>query len=365
MCGVTDDPESSFSLRLPAPSARARAEAEQRQSTLTKPTGSLGRLERIVLELAAWQDDPLPDVRPAAALLFAADHPVTRHGVSAYPSTVTRAMLHNFAQGGAAANVLARCQGIALSVVDVGVAPGPAPALRALGAPIELDPVRLRAAGDLRSEDAMDELTFPRAVAAGRSAVARQERHVRCLLLGEMGIGNSTAAAAVCAALIGGDPESFVGAGTGCGGEALARKRAVVREAVMRVGPNAGAREVLRRLGGREIAALYGAMLEALERRILVLVDGFIVTAAALVLLSEQPRARAGLVFAHRSDERAHGRVLEHLGVVPLLDLGMRLGEASGALMAFSLVEQACRLHREMATFASAGVPDRVDGAAT
>lgn len=346
--------------KLPEPSIVAREQAEHRQAELTKPPGSLGRLESLAVQIAAWQSSAAPEVRPAAALLFAADHPVTRHGVSPYPSAVTRAMLDNFVGGGAAASVLCSGQRIPLTVVDVGVAGRAAAAPNGNpGARLERDPVSDRSAGDLRTEDAMDRQTFDAALEAGQRAVGRLPRDLKCLILGEMGIGNSTAAAAVCAALLGGDPDDLVGAGTGSHGEALERKRQVVRDALTRVGEKPSPREALRRLGGREIAALYGAMLAALERRVVVLVDGFIVSAAALALLLDHPGARAGLVFAHRSGERGHSRVLEYLGVEPLLDLGMRLGEGSGALVAFPVLEQACRLHGGMATFASAGVPDR------
>ena len=346
---------------FPEPSAQARTLAEQRQSKLTKPPGSLGRLEDLAVRMAAWQATPVPQTRPAAALVFAADHPVTRHGISPYPSSVTRAMLDNFVAGGAAASVLSAAHGIPLCVVDVGVATGVTEPVQRGNTTLERDPACNRPEGDLRTEDAMTPETFEAAVTAGRAAVQRLPRDLRCLILGEMGIGNSTAAAAVCAALIGGDPDTLVGAGTGSHGQALERKRRVVRDALTRVGSNLGPREALRRLGGRELAALYGAMRQALEHRVVVVIDGFIVTAAALPLLLEHPEARAGLVFAHRSDEQGHDQVLDTMGVRPLLYLGMRLGEGSGALVAFPLIEQACRLHRSMATFASAQIPNRTE----
>lgn len=352
-----------FAFALPRADAGVRVSAVARQAELTKPPGSLGRLEELAIEIAAWQGTPAPTVRPAAALLFAADHPVTRHGVCPFPSEVTRAMVENFACGGAAASVLCAGLGVPLAVVDVGVVSGKTEPRSAAGARLERDPVCDSAQGDLRVEDAMSPETFALAVAAGRAAVRRLDPMPRALVLGEMGIGNTTAAAAICAAILGGDPAGFVGAGTGSVGEILERKRQVVADAVARVSNRGAAgpspREALRRLGGREIAAIYGAMLEALEQRTVVIVDGYIVTAAALVLLTEYPGAREGMVFAHRSHEQAHTRVLDHLGARPLLDLGMRLGEGSGGLVAFPIIEQACRLHAEMATFASAGVPNR------
>jgi len=333
----------------------------RRQAELTKPAGSLGRLEALAVSVAAAQARDTPRARPAAAVLFAADHPVTRHGVSAYPAEVTAAMVRNFAGGGAASAVLCRAQGIPLSVVDVGVltpyeAPPPRPGFSFWRAPVAQAP-----AGDIRVGDAMSEATFEATLAAGADAVDQQGEDLRVLIPGEMGIGNTTVAACVCAAILGGDPGDMVGAGTGVTGAALDRKRQVVRDAVARLGAVASPLEVVRRVGGRDVAALVGAMARAAERRIVVLVDGFIATAAALALLRHDPQARPFLLFAHRSEEQAHGRVLAALDAMPLLDLGMRLGEGSGGLVAFSVLEAACRLHNEMATFASASVPKRAE----
>lgn len=352
------------SWQFSEPDEGAGALARARQDRLTKPTGSLGRLEDLAVDLARFQGDPVPSVRPAAVLLFAADHPVTRHGVSPYPSAVTRAMLDNFAGGGAAASVLSRTHRLPLVVVDVGVEGASArasadPPLHE-GQPMHAyrDPVADAPAGDLRVEDAMTPEVFESAVAAGRRAV-QSLGPIRLLILGEMGIGNTTAASAVCAGILGGDPSELVGRGTGATGSMLLQKRAVVRDALLRLGAQRDPREVLRRVGGRDLAALFGAMGEAVSRRILVLVDGFIVCAAALALIRSEPRSRAGLLFAHRSAERGHARVLTEVGADPLLDLGLRLGEGSGALLAYPLLEQACALHAQMATFESAGVPDR------
>lgn len=352
--------ETSARVRpLPEPNAASARAARARQNSLTKPPGSLGRLEDLAVQIAAWQAEPLPRARPAAALLFAADHPVTRHGVSPYPSEVTRAMLANFSSGGAAASVLAGEQRLPLVVVDVGVS-DIAKTDRRSGASIRCDPVARDPSGDIRVEDAMSLETFERCLEAGRNTVASLG-DIRVLLLGEMGIGNTTPAAAVCAALLGGDPGEFAGEGTGTRGAALENKRQVVRDAVQRLRGESEPRAILRRAGGRELCALFGAMCAALEKRVIVLVDGFIVTAVSLALCREWPGSAAGLVFAHRSGEQAHQRVLEHLGAEPLLDLRLRLGEGSGALLAFSLLEHACSLHEKMATFESAGVPDRKD----
>jgi nicotinate-nucleotide--dimethylbenzimidazole phosphoribosyltransferase len=313
-------------------------------------------LERIAVELAAWFDDPMPRATPAAALLFASDHGVSLLGVSAYPREVTRAMVRNFLTGGAAAAVLARCHRIPLRVIDVGVAGGP---IEWTGAEYVRSPVADAFSGDLVNTDAMDEATLAGALEAGECAVKSLAADTRVVLLGEMGIGNTTVAAALAAGLLGGNACDWVGRGTGVDESVLKTKRDLVDSALARVRPEPTPRELLRRLGGREIAAMVGAMIEAARHRRVVLVDGFIVTAAALVATQLEPRLRPALLFAHRSAEAAHDRMLRALGAEPLLDLGLRLGEGSGALVAWSLLEMACRLHREMATFAAAAVPDR------
>jgi nicotinate-nucleotide--dimethylbenzimidazole phosphoribosyltransferase len=349
-------------VRVPPLDQEARRAAAAHQDQLTKPRGSLGALETLVVDLAAFQGAPLPSARPAAAILFAADHPVTRHGVSAYPAAVTAAMVQNFLSGGAAAYVLSMAHGIPLTVVDVGVATAyEVPARLAPGVAWHRDPAARDTAGDLRSEDAMSAETYARALAAGRSAVEALAPETRIVLLGEMGIGNTTAAAAVSAALLDQPASAMVGAGTGVQGEALERKRAAVEDALRRTAGERDPHRIVQRLGGREIAALLGAAARAVERRMAVLVDGFVVSAAMLALVKLAPEARSGLFFAHRSEEQAHGRVLEAMNARPLLDLGMRLGEASGALCAWPLVDMACQLHARMATFASAGVPGPVE----
>lgn len=360
-----------FPWSPPRLDADALARATARQAVLTRPPGSLGALEPVALQLAALQGRVLPVARPAAALLFAADHPVTRHRVSAYPAEVTAAMLANFAAGGAAASVLARLHDIPLRVIDVGVAraAGGAPSGPRTGAEVLRRTIADSDAGDLLHTDAMSPAVYAEALRTGADEVAALGPGLRLLLLGEMGIGNSTAAAAVSAALLGGDPGEYAGPGTGVHGEALAHKREVLRGAVERVRRahpdlHEDPHRALQTLGGREIAAIAGAMAEAIARGVAVLVDGFIVGAAALALVRLDPAWRAGMIFAHRSAEPAHARMLAAIGATPLLDLGMRLGETSGALVAFPLVAAACALHGEMATFAEAGVPDREDAGA-
>lgn len=342
----------------------AAVAARDRQHELTKPRGSLGRLETLAIELAAIQGAAIPQVRPAAAIIFAADHPVVAHGVSAYPSDVTRAMVSNFLTGGAAASVLARRLAIPLSVVDVGVAGGPIEA--AEGADYVRDPVAELGAGDLLERDAMTSATYAAALAAGRAAIDRaidRTADVRVVVLGEMGIGNTTPASAVGAMLLGREAAAMAGPGTGLDPGGVARKASVIDRAMARAraaGLDAGdPHAVCAALGGRDLAALVGAMERALERRIAVLVDGFIVSAAALVLCRARPDSRTRLFFAHRSREPGHAALLAALDARPLLELEMALGEASGALMAFPVLELGCALHADMATFSSAGVPDR------
>ncbi|MEM7306358.1 MAG: nicotinate-nucleotide--dimethylbenzimidazole phosphoribosyltransferase [Planctomycetota bacterium] len=324
--------------------------ARARQDQLTKPPGSLGRLEELAVQLAGIQRSERPDARPAAAVLFASDHPVTAHGVSAYPSSVTAAMMANFAAGRAASTVFAADLGVPLEVVDVGVG-SPYPS----GLTLRREEVASAQAGDLRTEDAMTPEVFGAALAAGAAAVDRLAG-VRVLILGEMGIGNTTPASAVASALLGLPPEQIVGAGTGVQGEALERKRQVVADALARGVDRRDPREALRTLGGREIAALAGAALRARERGIAVLVDGFIVSAAVLAAARIEPGLAEHLIFAHRSAEPGHDAILNALSAAPLLDLRLRLGEGSGALCALPLLDLACSMHNRMATFEEAGI---------
>jgi len=362
--GITVAASDVTTTRLPRepPGARAaRREALARQARLTKPAGSLGRLEELAVELAAFQEGE-PAVRPAAALHFAADHPVVARGIAPFPQSVTRAMVENFLSGGAASSVLCRLYGLPLTVHDVGVLPRELPPSRrqAEGVVVSRTALASAPAGDLASEDAMSPEVFEATLQLGRQAVRELVEGTRLVVLGEMGIGNSTVAAALGAALLElPEPEAMVGLGTGATPEILANKREVVRLAVARLGGERSTREVLRRVGGRELTALVGAMLEASAQRVAVLVDGFIVSAAALAALRLEPDVRRALIFSHTSAEAGHQRLLEACGAKPLLELGLRLGEGSGALAAFPLLEAAVALHRGMATFESAAVPDR------
>ncbi len=352
-----------FDFRIPTPNPLHRESALARQARLTKPQGSLGALEDVAVALAAISQDGVPRSRPVSAILFASDHPVATRGVSAYPQQVTAAMVSNFLSGGAAASVLAARIGADLLVVDVGVAHPYA---------TEFDPGKrnvrfLREAvvdamvGDISMEDGLPGETLGAAIQAGRRAVASLDPATRIVVLGEMGIGNTTVAAAIAGALLGCDAAAIVGAGTGVSGSAFAVKRDVVQAALDRVPAGSASADVLKAVGGREIAALVGAAGEAAQRGMTVLVDGFIVSAAMLALVRAVPDVRRHLIFAHRSQEAGHALVLEALDARPLLDLGLRLGEASGALAAVPLLDLACALHLEMATFETAGVPTKVD----
>lgn len=329
----------------------ARA-ARARQDRLTKPTGSLGRLEGLAVQLAGITGQVLPDIEPPVVFVYAADHGVAAQGVSAYPPDVTAQMVQNFARGGAVINALAGHLGAALVVADVGVAADFAPDL-----PIRHSKIR-RGTGDWTQGPAMTSGEARAAVAAGARLFA-EAGDVGVCLVGEMGIGNTTTAAALAAALMSIDPARLVGRGTGVDDDGLARKLSVVRRGLARHGAPQDGWEALAALGGLEIAAMAGTILAAAGTRVPVLLDGFIATTAALVAARLDPNVRPSLIAAHRSPEPGHGVLLEELGLTPLLDLGLRLGEASGAALALPLLRLALAVHRETATFESAGVSDR------
>jgi len=305
----------------------------------TKPRGSLGWLEELAVRIAIAVDDPSPGRLRAAVVVAAADHGVAAEGVSAYPAEVTRQMVLNFEQGGAAVSVLARAAGADVIVVDVGVG----------------NPTGNIAHGPALERDEAEAL-----LARGRAAAAKLHADgVRIVVPGEMGIGNSTVASALTAALTGRDPAELCGRGTGLDDEGVARKVAVVRAAlaanpVDRDDPVA----VLAALGGRELAFLAGLVLGAADARMVVLLDGFISSTAALVAARSSPAALQAMVAAHRSPEPGHAIVLGELGLEPLLDLGLRLGEGSGGALALPLLDAALAILDEMATFEDAGVTD-------
>ncbi len=332
--------------------ARAAEAAQKEIDGKIKPLGSLGRLEEIAVRLAAIYGDVAFVTSPRAVAVLAADHGVARRGVSAYPSAVTAQMVHNFAAGGAAINVLARQMNARTVIVDMGVAGDNRwpPAVRrcALGSGTR----------DLSVGPAMSEAQAQAGIDAGAAIVAELVRDgCRLVVTGEMGIGNTTAGAALTALFTGGPAAEVTGRGTGIADEALARKIALIERALDR---HAAAAQsplaALAALGGFEIAGLVGVVLGGAAARIPVLLDGFIAGAAALVATAMAPAARAYLFAGHRSAEAGHGAALAALGLEPILDLGLRLGEGSGAMLALPVLDAAARVLREMASFASAGV---------
>ena len=332
-----------------------RRTLQDRLDQKTKPVGSLGRLEALAVQLGGILGTAEPRLEQPQLVVFAADHGLVAQGVSAYPSDVTWQMVENFLAQGAAVNVLARQHGIALTVVDCGVAHAFAPrgAERA-GGPRLL--VRKIAPGtaDCSQLPAMDAQQCAQALANGRALVRDLPGNV--LLLGEMGIGNTSAAALLLACLAGLDIGLCTGAGTGLDDAGVRHKTAVLRRALVRHGDDHAPLAVLASLGGFEIATMVGAVLQAAHERRVVLVDGFITGAAIVVAHALQPRVLQRCVFAHRSQERGHAIMLQHLGVQALLDLGLRLGEGSGAALVWPLLQSAVRVLDEMASFASAGV---------
>ena len=328
--------------------ASAVAAARAHLDRLTKPPGSLGRLETVVEQLAGITGSASPRIERPAVVVFAADHGVTAQGVSAYPSDVTTQMIANFEAGGAAINVLARAAGAELVVIDVGVA-GPEPAAAS----------RIRpGTRDMTVEPAMTGDEALAAIGVGRD-VARRLIGDGCdaIALGEMGIGNTTAASALVAALTGRPPADVTGRGTGLDDAAVDHKVAVIETALQRHHPRPDdPLRALAAVGGLEIAALVGAMLAAGEARVPVVLDGFITGAAALVAVGLAPNLAPRLIASHRSAEPGHRVVLERLALEPLLDLDLRLGEGSGAALALPLLRAGTLLLAEMATFDSAGV---------
>jgi nicotinate-nucleotide--dimethylbenzimidazole phosphoribosyltransferase len=330
------------------PDERARAAALARQLTLTKPTGALGRLE----ELSAWVCAVQGECPPHAfsrirVVIVASDHGIASGGVSAYPPEVTAQMVANFAAGGAAVNVLARQVGAGVRVVDAGV-----------GTP----------SGRIDREDALSQQEFDAAFELGRS-IADDEVDAGCDLLipGDMGIGNTTPAAAVVAGLLDLEPVRVVGRGTGIDDPGWMRKTTAIRDALRRA-RRAGASEpeaLLRIVGGRDLATMTGLLVQAGARRTPVILDGVVSCAAALAAERMAPGARAWWIAGTRSPEPSQERALAALGLTPLLDLGLRLGEGTGALLAVGLVQAAALTLAEMATFAEAGVSDRPDPAGT
>jgi nicotinate-nucleotide--dimethylbenzimidazole phosphoribosyltransferase len=345
-------------LEIPVIDAEARRSARRRQQQLLKPLGSLGRLETLAVELAGMTGGDLDRLRRAAFLVFAADHGVAARGVSAYPAEVTAQMVRSFLRGWAAISVLARGDGADLRVVDVGVGP-PLDALLAGCSTEMLVRARVRSGSrDLTREPALRPDEVAEAIAVGRAQLAAAAgRGAGIVGLGEMGIGNTTAAAAVVAAILGSEAAAVTGPGTGIDAAKVAAKAELIAAALRLHLPDpTDPLDVLAKVGGLEIAALAGAILEGAVRRIPIVLDGFITAAAALAAVALAPRCADYLIASHRSPEPGHDLALARLGLRPLLDLGLRLGEASGAAVAMPVIRAAARLHVEMATFEQAGV---------
>lgn len=330
---VSLDEIRALSAHMPGPDLEAGTLATSRQTQLTKPAGALGRLEELAIWLATWQASHPPRLEHPRTLVFAGNHGVAARGVSAYPSAVTAQMVQNFIAGGAAVNQLCRVFDVGLKVYEMN-----------LDTPT----------ADIVVEPAMSEAECAKAMAYGMMAV---EPGIDVLALGEMGIGNTTAAAALCGGLFGDSAEMWTGPGTGVTGAAFDAKRRAVTEAVARHRPAArDPFDMLRRLGGLELAAIAGAVMAARLGRVPVVLDGFASTAAAAALYAADPHALDHCVVGHVSAEPGHRRLIERIGQRPLFDFGMRLGEASGATLAFAVLKAAVACHNGMATFAEAGV---------
>ena len=334
---ITDISDATLAQRL-----------QHQLDTKTKPLGSLGRLEPLALQLGLILGTDQPHLMQPQMLVCAADHGLATRGVSAYPSDVTWQMVENFLSGGAAVSVLARQHGLALTVVDCGVrhdfAPRPGLVVRKLA----------QGTADASAGPAMSMVQCQQAITHGQDLVRNLPGNV--VLLGEMGIGNTSVASMLLARLAGLPIADCTGAGTGLDDAAVLRKVAILGEVLALHAQATAPLDALAAFGGFEVATLVGVVLQAARERRVVLVDGFITTAAVLVAHALQPHVLQCCVFAHRSGERGHGLMLDHLGARPLLDLGLRLGEGSGAALAWPLLASACTVLRDMASFASAGV---------
>jgi nicotinate-nucleotide--dimethylbenzimidazole phosphoribosyltransferase len=336
MSALPFDDIRALVARMPSADEAAMATVRSRDAVLTKPAGSLGRLEEIAEWLAAWQGKAPPTVSRALVAIFAGNHGVVSHGVSAFPASVTQQMVDNFAAGGAAINQICLSNDLALKVYDLA---------------LELP------TGDITREPALEESDCAATMAFGMEAIAGG---IDLLCIGEMGIGNTTVAAAIFLALFGGAAADWVGPGTGVDDEGLARKCEAVEAAIACHGDHLGdPLEVLRRLGGREIAAMVGAILAARLNHVPVIVDGYVASAAAAVIHALDDRGLDHCLFGHVSAEPSHRRALEQMGKVALLDLGMRLGEGTGAALAAGIVKAAAGIHSGMASFDQAGVSEK------
>lgn len=348
---MTTNAVTWLSDNVPLVDARSYAEAERHQLRLTKPPGSLGTLEIIAAQFCAWQSRPKPQLEAIIVKVFASDHGVCQHQVSAFPQAVTVQMVENFRRGGAAICVLSGHLNADFSIINVGVASALIDERGVQNYPVNAG------TQDFTQQAAMTEAECWQAINIGRDQIHASPYSV--YIAGEMGIGNTTSASAIYCAVLGLTPEQSVGPGTGVDAEGIARKQHIIRLALEHhAGRLHHALDVLQRVGGYEIAAMVGSMVRAAQLQIPILVDGFIATAAALLAVKLNPQVRQWMLFAHRSAEPAHSVALEYLQAKALLDLGLRLGEGSGAALAVTIIKSALALHNEMATFAAAGVAE-------
>ena len=346
----------TFAINIPPLDSQARERARERQQQLTKPAGSMGRLEDIAIQMAGITHDILPAIQRKAVIVMAADHGVTAEGVSAYPSAVTPQMVLNFLHGGAAINALARQANAEVVVVDIGVA-------EEIQHPNLLSRKVVPGTANMAQGPAMTQEQAEAAITVGREvATTLIEQGVDLIATGEMGIGNTTASSAITASLTGVPVALVTGRGTGLDDAQLAHKVAVIEKAIALNKPDATQPlDVLAKVGGLEIAGLVGVILASAEHSVPVVLDGFISGAAALVAVKLVPAVSDYLFAGHVSVERGHHIILEHLKLTPILDLELRLGEGTGAVLATNVIDAALRVHREMATFSEAGVSEKED----
>ena len=343
--------------------AQAVSDAETHQAQLTKPQGSLGQLEELAIKFAGWQGQAIPCCKNILIRVFAGDHGICKDrvdedgiaqaNVSAFPQSVTAQMIHNFINGGAAINVLAKQLDADFAVVNMGTVEP-----IQLTAPHLVTHQLMNGTNDFTQEPAMSEDVLQQALQAGHDEVINQ--NVDLFIGGEMGIGNTTSASAIYSLLMKVGPEATVGVGTGVDKDGVAIKRKVIYQAINRHGEFMETPlSILRHVGGLEIAALVGAIIAAAQNRTPVLVDGFICTAAALLAVKLNPSVREWLLFSHKSAEKAHEKALTQLQARPLLDLDMRLGEGSGSAIAVPIIQNALALHSQMATFEEASISSK------
>jgi len=334
-------------------SRRLDNEVQAHLDSLTKPPGSLGRLESLVKDYIAITGKNPPSINKKTIFVMAGDHAIAEEGVSAFPAEVTPQMVFNFLSGGAAINVLANHAGCKTKVVDMGV-----------NADFEkldglIDRKVRKGARNFAKEEAMTEDELVQAVTAGiELAEAEAGAGVNIIGTGDMGIANTTPSTAIFAELFGIEPETITGAGTGLDGKGISRKASVIKDSLLKHRPFSNPLDVLKKVGGFEIAGITGLIFGSAKRGVPVMIDGFISTAASAVAVKTAPHILDNLFFSHLSNEQGHKAVVEKLGVEPILNLGMRLGEGTGSALAISVVEAGVKIYNEMATFKSAGVAD-------